>query len=67
MIANDIYPDDAFYYLRIAANVASGRGLTFDGAAPTNGFHPLYLFMLVPIMAASRANLVLPIHLSAMS
>src|SRR5438477_11905920 len=65
LIANDVYSDDAFYYLRIAANVAAGRGLTFDGAAPTNGFHPLYLLMVVPIMALSKGNLVLPIHLTA--
>ena len=65
LIANDIYPDDAFYYLRIAANLVDGRGFTFDGAAPTNGFHPLYLFCLMPIVALARANLVLPIHLSA--
>jgi len=65
LIANDVYSDDAFYYLRIAANVAGGRGFTFDGAAPTNGFHPLYLLMVVPIMALSKGNLVLPIHLTA--
>lgn len=65
LIANDVYADDAFYYLRIAANLVAGRGLTFDGAAPTNGFHPLYLLMVVPIMALSKGNLVMPIHLTA--
>src|SRR5262245_66207693 len=64
LIANDVYPDDAFYYLRIAANLVAGRGFTFDGLAPTNGFHPLYLGMLAPIMALTRGDLVLPIHLS---
>jgi hypothetical protein len=64
LIATDIYPDDAFYYLRIAENVVGGRGWTFDGLAPTNGFHPLYLLLLTPIMALARGDLVLPIHLS---
>jgi hypothetical protein len=64
LIAGDVFPDDAFYYLRIAANVVAGRGLTFDGAAPTNGFHPLYFLMLLPIVAAARGNLILPIHLA---
>jgi hypothetical protein len=41
--------DDASYYTTIARNVASGRGATFDGLHPTNGFHPLWLLMLVPL------------------
>jgi hypothetical protein len=65
LIDNGVYQDDAFYYLRIASNVVHGRGLTFDGAAPTNGFHPLYLLLLLPIVALSGGNLALPIHLSA--
>ena len=64
LIGNDVYPDDAFYYLRIAQNVVAGRGWTFDGLAPTNGFHPLYMLMVLPIMALTRGDLVLPIHLS---
>src|SRR5436190_4458103 len=64
LIANDVYPDDAFYYLRIAQNVVAGRGWTFDALAPTNGFHPLYMLMVMPIVALARGDLVLPIHLS---
>jgi hypothetical protein len=41
--------DDASYYMTIARNVASGRGVTFDGLHPTNGFHPLWLLLLVPV------------------
>jgi len=67
LIGNDVYQDDAFYYLRIASNVVHGRGLTFDSAAPTNGFHPLYFLLLLPIAAASGSNLALPIHLSAIA
>jgi hypothetical protein len=64
LIGNDIYPDDAFYYLRIAQNVVAGQGWTFDRLAPSNGFHPLYMLMVLPIMALTRGDLVLPIHLS---
>ena len=56
LIGNDVYPDDAFYYLRIAQNLVGGRGLTFDGAAPTNGFQPLYLLMVVPVVALARGR-----------
>lgn len=41
--------DDAFYYLNIARNVVLGKGVSFDGIFPTNGFHPLYLAMLIPL------------------
>jgi hypothetical protein len=41
--------DDASYYMTTARNLAAGRGMTFDGLHPTNGFHPLWLLMLVPL------------------
>ena len=40
--------DDLFYYSQIAGHVAEGHGFTFDGIHPTNGFQPLFLFILVP-------------------
>jgi hypothetical protein len=43
--------DDAFYYFQIARNVAGGAGFTFDGLHATSGFHPLWLFVLVPVFA----------------
>ncbi len=39
--------DDSFYYFTIARNAASGLGLTFDGLTPTNGFHPLWMLILL--------------------
>lgn len=39
--------DDAFYYLQPAWNLAHGRGLTLDGMSPTNGFHPLWMLLVV--------------------
>jgi hypothetical protein len=43
------FTDDTFYYLVVARHVAVGDGFTFDGLHPTNGFQPLWLFMLVPV------------------
>jgi len=38
--------DDAFYYLGIAHNLASSGKASFDGITSTNGFHPLWTFIL---------------------
>lgn len=46
-----IVPDDSFYYFKIAKNVVEGRGSTFDGLMPTNGYHPLWLGLLLPVFA----------------
>ncbi len=40
--------DDLYYYSQIAGHVANGDGFTFDGIHATNGFQPLFLFVLVP-------------------
>jgi len=47
--------DDAFYYLRIAHNVAAGRGSTFDGVAVTNGYHPLWELVCIALAPLFRA------------
>jgi hypothetical protein len=44
-------PDDTYYYLTIARNVASGAGFTFDRLHATNGFQFLWQMMLVPVAA----------------
>jgi hypothetical protein len=43
------FEDDAYYYLAIARNVAFGRGFTVDGISLTNGFQPLWMWLLVPV------------------
>ena len=41
--------DDAFYYFQIARNLAEGKFSTFDGGITrTNGYHPLWLFLITP-------------------
>ena len=37
---------DTFYYLTIAANTSWSTIASFDGTYPTNGFHPLWQFLL---------------------
>ncbi len=41
--------DDSFYYLVTAANFAHGHGFAFDQLHATNGFHPLWMWALVPV------------------
>jgi hypothetical protein len=41
--------DDASYFMTTARNMAAGRGMSFDAIHPTNGFHPLWLLLLVPL------------------
>ena len=48
-----VVSDDMFYYLSIARSIAEGRGATVDGENATNGFHPLWLLVLVPLFKAT--------------
>jgi len=50
-------PDDMFYFLQTAKNISQARGMSFDGIEPTNGFQPLWLFVLVPVYFLFSAEL----------
>ncbi len=54
--------DDSFYAFQIARNIAAGNGPTFDGEIPTNGFQPLYVFMLVPAYWLAGTDQITPIY-----
>ncbi|TNE45997.1 MAG: hypothetical protein EP343_24835 [Deltaproteobacteria bacterium] len=41
--------DDMFYYMQIARNIAEGNGSTFDGVTPTNGYHPVYMLVVLAV------------------
>jgi len=41
--------DDGMYYPKIALNLASRGILSFDGVTMTNGFHPLWMIILIPL------------------
>ena len=43
--------DDAYYYFNVARHIVAGDGMTFDGINTTNGFHPLWMLMLLPVFA----------------
>ncbi len=55
--------DDGFYYFKVAENITNGLGVTFDGINRTNGFHPLWMVVCIPIFALARFNLILPLRL----
>src|SRR5437868_4905790 len=41
------FSDDFFYYLKIASNYLKGQGLSFSPGIPTNGFQPLYQYLII--------------------
>lgn len=55
--------DDAYYYFKVAQNISQGLGSTFDGLNPTNGYHPLWLLLNIPLFALARYDLILPLRL----
>lgn len=44
------FADDAFYYLAIADHSPDTGLYTFDGIHPTNGFHPLWQYLLTLVV-----------------
>ncbi|MEW6715890.1 MAG: glycosyltransferase family 39 protein [Chloroflexota bacterium] len=62
-VLNWYHVDDAFYYFKTAQNISEGRGVTFDGLGPTNGFHPLWLIVCIPVFSLARYDLILPLRL----
>ena len=48
-LLRDVNIDDAFYYFQIAYHLAGGEFSTVDGGITrTNGYHPLWLFLITP-------------------
>ena len=58
------FQDDAFYYLVPAKHFLQSGTFTFDGITPTNGFHPLWMAVVVflvkstGVLAAPDAHLL---------
>ncbi len=62
LLAEKIVQDDSFYYFAEARGLAQGNGITSNGYDPTNGFQPLWLFMITPpffLQNSSPINIVL--------
>jgi hypothetical protein len=55
--------DDAYYYFKVAQNISEGHGSTFDGINKTNGYHPLWMLICIPIFALARFDVILPLRL----
>jgi 4-amino-4-deoxy-L-arabinose transferase-like glycosyltransferase len=59
---NGFLYDDSFYAFKIAKGIADGQGPTFDGVHPTNGFQPLYVFLIAPFYWVFPSDLIAPIY-----
>ena len=58
--------DDAYYYFKVAQNITEGLGSTFDGINLTNGYHPLWMLVCIPVFALARFDLILPLRILLM-
>ena len=58
--------DDAYYYFKVAQNITEGLGSTFDGINMTNGYHPLWMLVCIPVFAFARFDLILPLRILLM-
>jgi hypothetical protein len=56
-----VLADDSFYYFTIARNAVHGHGFSFDTLSETNGFHPLWMGILLPVHLLTEDR-VLAIH-----
>jgi hypothetical protein len=54
--------DDGFYSLSVAKNLGTGKGPTIDGKNLTNGFQPLWVFMVAPIFYIFDGDRVTPLR-----
>jgi hypothetical protein len=45
---------DALVYPRVAFNIATGKGSTYNLIVPTNGYHPLWLWLHIPFMVGAE-------------
>lgn len=54
--------DDAYYYFKTAQNFVEGHGISFDGIGRSNGFHPLWFMICVPVFTLARFDLGLPLR-----
>ncbi len=58
--------DDAYYYFKVAQNITAGLGSTFDGINLTNGYHPLWMLICIPIFSLAKYDLILPLRILLM-
>jgi hypothetical protein len=56
-------PDDAYLAMTLAKNIGAGHGPLY-GHNFTNGFQPLYVFLIAPIYRLFPNDLFTPVHLA---
>lgn len=56
--------EDFGYSLKIAKNIALGFGETFDGVISTNGYQPLYVWLMVPVFWVFPNNVIAPVYVA---
>jgi hypothetical protein len=66
-LALKVVADDAFYYTLTADRISDGQNISFDGVTLSNGYHPLWLFFLVPLYLIPGRSLPLHLALTASS
>jgi hypothetical protein len=54
--------DDSYFYLQIASNIVAGHGSTFHQVTPTNGYHPLWLWITTACVAIAGGNKLVALH-----
>ncbi len=59
--------DDAFIAFSISRNIANGNGISFDGISLTNGFQPLWIFIIVSIFKIIKNELAINLVLTIAS
>src|SRR5689334_17013414 len=50
--------EDGFYTLSVARQIGIGGGITIDGHTATNGFQPLWAFLVAPLAALAGGDRV---------
>lgn len=49
-LSHKIFHDDSYYYMQTALNYVNYGNMTFDGVTTTNGYHPLWMWLLIVTM-----------------
>ena len=52
----EMFQDDFFYYALTARHILAGHGSTFDGSHMTNGYHPLWMVVVLAVTAIFHAG-----------
>ncbi|MFC2153937.1 glycosyltransferase family 39 protein [Candidatus Altiarchaeota archaeon] len=63
VLIEKVLVNDAFMGYAVVRNIVLGNGISFDGVNPTNGFHPLWIFVLTPIYYLFQYDHVLLTHI----